>query len=221
MLLEVSAGRTQVHSECSAWNTHSPRLLLLQRESSKAVTTSVISFRKGTCWLTTHARAKWEAFVPPPLYTLAGSGSRSLIARVFLIFSTLQQGRRSFITFCSQWLLRGAYRMANEWVRAYISQFPLFLPPEVVSQSRWPAPFHRDVGDAVQQKLTAHRRHRRRLCDWILVGMAGSDAQKNSLVCDTRTLRGVVGVFTGCVKVWFITLKVKELTKNNIIYQCL
>lgn len=125
MLLEVSAGRTQVHSECSAWNTHSPRLLLLQRESSKAVTTSVISFRKGTCWLTTHARAKWEAFVPPPSYTLAGSGSRSLIARVFLIFSTLQQGRRSFITFCSQWLLRGAYRMANEWVRAYISPFPL------------------------------------------------------------------------------------------------
>lgn len=129
MLLEVSAGRTQVHSECSAWNTHSPRLLLLQRESSKAVTTSVISFRKGTCWLTTHARAKWEAFVPPPLYTFAGSGSRSLIGRVFLIFSTLQQGRRSFITFRSQWLLSGAYRTANEWVRAYTSQFPLFLPP--------------------------------------------------------------------------------------------
>lgn len=194
LVLEVSAGRTQVHSECSAWNTHSSRLLLLQRESSKAVTTSVISFRKGTCWLTTHARAKWEAFVPPPLYTLAGSGSRSLIGRVFLIFSTLQQGRRSFITFCSQWLLSGAYRTANEWVRTYISQFPLFLPPRGC--------FAVAMACAVSQR----RRWRRPTKTnsppppslWLSFGWHGRkrSTKKNSLVCDTRTLRGVVGVFT-------------------------
>lgn len=61
--------------------------------SSKAVTTSVISFCKGTFWLTTHARAKEEAFVPPPFYTLAGSGWRSLIAHVFLIFFDITTGK--------------------------------------------------------------------------------------------------------------------------------
>lgn len=183
----------------------------------------MISFRKGTCWLTTHARAKWEAFVPPPLYTLAGSGSRSLIGRVFLIFSTLQQGRRSFITFRSQWLLSGAYRTANEWVRAYTSQFPLFLPPRGC--------FAVAMACAVSQ-----RRRRRRPTKtnsppptpppslWLSFGWHGRkrSTKKKTPWSVTPELSGGLWVcLQCCVKVWFVTLKVKELTKNNTIYQCL